>query len=60
MSMTEVIESIEREAFDRATQRQEGLFEYRCLCGRLLGKFTGQAEVKCPKCGKANVIGAEK
>ena len=33
------------------------LTEYRCSCGRLLGKFNGQAEVKCPKCGKMNVIG---
>ena len=35
------------------------LKEYRCSCGRLLGRFSGQAEVKCPKCGKMNVIGAE-
>lgn len=34
--------------------------EHRCSCGRLLGKFNGQAEVKCPKCGKMNVIGVEK
>lgn len=33
------------------------LQEYRCTCGRLLGKFSGRAEVKCPKCGKMNVIG---
>lgn len=33
------------------------LQEYRCDCGRLLGRFNGQAEVKCPKCGKINVIG---
>lgn len=58
MSMTEG--SIEREAFERAVQRQEGLTEHRCPCGRLLGKFAGQAEVKCPKCGKVNVIGVEK
>lgn len=36
-----------------------GLAEYRCSCGRLLGRFNGQAEVKCPKCGKMNVIGVE-
>lgn len=36
------------------------LIECRCECGRLLGKFSGQAEVKCPKCGKMNVIGVEK
>lgn len=33
---------------------------YRCSCGRLLGKFNGQAEIKCPKCGKMNVIGVGK
>lgn len=32
------------------------LNEYRCTCGRLLGKFSGKAEIKCPKCGKVNVI----
>lgn len=36
------------------------LTEHRCTCGRLLGRFNGQAEVKCPKCGKMNVIGVEK
>lgn len=60
MSMTEVIESIERETFERTTQRKDGLTEHRCPCGRLLGKFAGQAEVKCPKCGKVNVIGVER
>ena len=35
------------------------LKEHRCSCGRLLGRFNGQAEVKCPKCGKMNVIGVE-
>lgn len=35
------------------------LKEHRCSCGRLLGRFNGQAEVKCPKCGKMNVIGAK-
>lgn len=35
------------------------LTEYRCPCGRLLGRFNGKAEVKCPKCGKMNVIGVE-
>lgn len=38
----------------------EGLAEHRCSCGRLLGRFSGKAEVKCPKCGKMNVIGVEK
>lgn len=33
------------------------LAEHRCTCGRLLGRFNGQAEIKCPKCGKMNVIG---
>lgn len=59
MSIAQVIESIEREAFERATQNQNELFEHRCSCGRLLGKFAGQAEVKCPKCGKVNVIGGQ-
>lgn len=59
MSIAQVIENIERETFQRATQRQERLIEHRCPCGRLLGKFAGQAEVKCPKCGKVNVIGGE-
>lgn len=35
------------------------LKEHRCSCGRLLGRFSGQAEVKCPKCGKMNVIGVD-
>ena len=34
----------------------QGLKEHRCPCGRLLGKFAGQAEIKCPKCGKVNTI----
>lgn len=57
MSMSQVIESIKQEAFAGDTRQQERLFEHRCPCGRLLGKFSGQAEVKCPKCGKVNVIG---
>lgn len=67
MSMSAVIESIEREAFEYSTktQRYDGLYgkccdrldEHRCTCGRLLGRFSGRAEVKCPKCGKMNVIG---
>lgn len=76
MSMSEVINSIEREAFERCvkppkktkysdwmTQYQQEpmqLIECRCSCGRLLGRFSGQAEVKCPKCGKMNVIGVGK
>ena len=35
------------------------LTEHRCSCGRLLGRFSGQAEVKCPKCGKMNRIGVK-
>lgn len=62
MSMTEVIGSIERGAFERGANlpAYTGLTEHRCFCGRLLGRFNGQAEVKCPKCGKMNVIGVEK
>ena len=41
-------------------KRQCILKEHRCSCGRLLGRFSGQAEVKCPKCGKMNVIGVGK
>lgn len=40
-------------------KKQNELREHRCQCGRLLGKFNGQAEIKCPKCGKINVIGVE-
>lgn len=37
------------------------LSEHRCSrCNRLLGKFNGQAEIKCPKCGKINRIGVER
>lgn len=36
------------------------LEEERCRnCNRLLGKFNGQAEIKCPKCGKINRIGVK-
>lgn len=62
MSMAKVIKSIEIEAFENCMNPQvdDGLREHRCSCGRLLGKFNGQAEVKCTKCGKMNVIGVEK
>lgn len=40
-------------------ENKNQLKEHRCSCGRLLGRFNGQAEVKCPKCGKMNVIGAK-
>lgn len=37
------------------------LSEYRCSkCNRLLGKINGQAEIKCPKCGKINRIGVKR
>ena len=39
------------------TESKIGLKERRCSCGRLLGRFNGQAEVKCPRCGKMNLIG---
>ncbi len=39
-------------------KRQNQLVEHRCSkCNRLLGKFNGQAEIKCPKCGEINRIG---
>ena len=61
MSMADVIKSIERDAFAKCMNLpvDAGLIEHRCSCGRLLGRFNGQAEVKCPKCGKMNVIGVE-
>lgn len=72
MSMRQVIESIECEAYKKYIGQKgtslrdpkgpecDKLKEHRCSCGRLLGRFSGQAEVKCPKCGKLNVIGVEK
>lgn len=96
MSMTAVIESIERDAWRQVTPKNIGntenvkiecttlgedpivvadtkedegdlkkcfyvkLSEHRCSkCNRLLGKFNGQAEIKCPKCGKINRIGVK-
>lgn len=61
MRMSDAIRSIEHDAFDGCTSPPvyDGLKEYRCSCGRLLGRFSGKAEVKCPKCGKMNVIGVE-
>lgn len=41
-------------------ERQYHLIDVRCSkCNRLLGKFNGQAEIKCPKCGKINRIGVK-
>lgn len=61
MSIAEVIESIERDTFANCMNppQDDGLKEYRCQCGRLLGRFNGRAEIKCPKCRKINVIGVE-
>lgn len=68
MSMIELMESItdevseqlESNAFARHMKQPEGLIDVRCQrCNRLLGKFNGQAEIKCPKCGKINRIGVE-
>lgn len=65
MSMTELMESItdevteqmKHDAFARYMNPPEGLTDARCSkCNRLLGKFNGQAEIKCPKCGKINRI----
>ena len=59
MSMAEVIKSIEYDAL-RQVMQQEKLTDARCSkCNRLLGKFNGQAEIKCPKCGKINRIGGK-
>lgn len=41
-------------------KRQHYLTDARCSkCNRLLGKFNGQAEIKCPKCGEINRIGVK-
>ena len=61
MSVTKVIDAIRRGAYDAVENSKNPLCEcilteHRCSCGRLLGRFNGQAEVKCPKCGKMNVI----
>ena len=41
-------------------ERQYHLIDARCSkCNRLLGKFNGQAEIKCPKCEKINRIGGK-
>lgn len=41
-------------------ERQYHLIDARCSkCNRLLGKFNGQAEIKCPKCGEINRIGVK-
>lgn len=61
MSMAEVIKSIEHDAFAQYMNPLEELTESRCSkCNRLLGKFNGQAEIKCPKCGKINRIGVNR
>lgn len=61
MSMSKVIEEIRHDPSVRYMQEPvERLKDERCIfCNRLLGKFNGQAEIKCPKCGKINRIGVE-
>nr|DAX05928.1 MAG TPA: hypothetical protein [Bacteriophage sp.] len=62
MSMSKVIEEIRRNPSVRYMQEPvERLKDERCIfCNRLLGKFNGQAEIKCPKCGKINRIGVKR
>lgn len=62
MSMSKVIEGIRRDPSVRYMQEPfERLKDERCIfCNRLLGKFNGQAEIKCPKCGKINRIGVKR
>lgn len=62
MSMSKVIEEIRCDPSVRYMQEPvERLKDERCIfCNRLLGKFNGQAEIKCPKCGKINRIGVER
>lgn len=57
MSMTAVIgEPKKYDMYEQIFNTE--LTEYRCQrCNRLLGKFLGQAEIKCPKCGEINRIG---
>lgn len=59
--MTEIINGIEPGAFKWCVKQpiNRELQEHRCTCGRLLGKFAGQAEVKCYGCGLLNIIGGE-
>lgn len=38
-------------------RRSKALHEIRCeACNKLLGKIKGQAEIKCPRCGKINKL----
>ena len=40
---------------ERTATMPENLTEFRCRkCNKLLGKFHGKAEVKCPRCGAIN------
>lgn len=55
-SVGQKTESIETSVFPEMTIYLSALTEYRCSCGRLLGRFNGQAEIKCPKCRKINMI----
>lgn len=51
---------LEREVTMVKARKEILLKEYRCVhCGRLLDRFSGQAEVKCLKCGEMNVIGVD-
>ena len=68
MSMAELMESItdelteqlKHDEFAQYMNPPEKLTDARCSkCNRLLGKFNGHAEIKCPKCGKINRIGAK-
>ncbi len=71
MSMAELMESITDELTEQLEhgvfaqymnplENPDGLKDCRCIkCNRLLGKFNGQAEIKCPKCGKINRIGVK-
>lgn len=60
MSLERIIESIERDAFEKCMNPPEPLYDKRCSnCNRLLGRFRGEAEVKCPKCGTINRIEAK-
>lgn len=60
VNMSKIVEAVEKDAFAEYMNPPEKLKEHRCCrCNRLLGKFSGKAEVKCPKCGEINRIGVK-
>lgn len=59
MNIYEVNERVKNETISSCFEtKAERLKEYRCSCGRLLGRFNWQSEEKCQKFVIMNVIGA--